>query len=420
MLKRALTNTGWLMGARLVNAVLSLVYLAMATRELGPERFGIFVIAFTFAQLVVGVCSFQTWQSIIRWGQEAEGRITATGFALALDSVSIGAGIVLSGAILFNFSDVLLLPDAMVLPTWWFTIASLLAIRSTPIGLLRLHDRYDRAAIADAATSIVRVVGAAIAILVHPSIQSFLIVWGVAEIVTAALYWWLAARTEPIAWRRFGLQRLPAERRAAGEKPWRFVIGTSLSGVLAVSSKQLLVVLTGVFGGAALAGMYRVANQLGDGLLKLAQAVVKAVYPELVRNPDGAKRLTAALTRIAIVTGVAVLVAGWFLGEAFIALIAGRQYLAAFVPMLILAGAASVELVGASLEALLVARGRAITTFLLRGVPLAAGLILLPLLIARYGAAGAALMVLATSVLSVAGFILANRLGGRTRERAVA
>ena len=34
-IRRALLNTGWLMGARGFNAVLSLVYLAIATRTLG-------------------------------------------------------------------------------------------------------------------------------------------------------------------------------------------------------------------------------------------------------------------------------------------------------------------------------------------------------------------------------------------------
>ena len=160
MIRRALTNTGWLMGARGVNAVLSLVYLALATRELGPERFGLFVIAFTFAQLVVGFSSFQTWQSIIRWGQEADDRKTATGFALALDGVTVLVGATIAALVLGFAGDWLLLPEKMRLPTFLFTLASLLSIRSTPTGLLRLHDRYARAALADATTSIVRVVGA--------------------------------------------------------------------------------------------------------------------------------------------------------------------------------------------------------------------------------------------------------------------
>ena len=411
MIRRALTNTGWLMGARGINAVLSLVYLALATRELGPERFGLFVIAFTFAQLVVGLCSFQTWQSVIRWGQEEDGRKTATGFALALDGVTILVGATVAALVLGFAGEWLLLPEAMRFPTFLFTLASLLSIRSTPTGLLRLHDRYARAALADATTSIVRVIGAVFVIFWHPSIQSFLIVWGAAEVATAAMYWRLAAATEPIHLGRISLTRLPRERRAAGENAWSFVAGTGLSGILQVSSRQLLVLLVGVLGGPALAGIYRVASQLGEGLLKLAQALLRAVYPELVRNPDAAKAIVGTITRIAMFTGLLVVTLGYFAGEWIIAAIAGREYLAAFWPMLVLAAAASLELAGASLEALLVARGKAILNVVIRVVPLAIGLVALPWLIDWLGALGATFVVLGGSVVSVTGFAIAVRAG---------
>ena len=67
MIKRALQNTGWLMGARGVNAVLSLGYLAMATRTLGLAGFGQFILMVTFSQALVGFCSFQSWQVVVRW-----------------------------------------------------------------------------------------------------------------------------------------------------------------------------------------------------------------------------------------------------------------------------------------------------------------------------------------------------------------
>ena len=65
MIRRALTNTGWLMGARGINAVLSLAYLALVTRSLGLAGFGQFILAVTFAQAVIGFTSFQTWQAVV-------------------------------------------------------------------------------------------------------------------------------------------------------------------------------------------------------------------------------------------------------------------------------------------------------------------------------------------------------------------
>ena len=288
-------------------------------------------------------------------------------------------------------------------------MVSLLSIRSTPTGLLRLHDRFARAAAADATTSTVRVLGAIFIAIVTPSIQSFLIVWSLAELATAAMYWRMAARTEPIAWRRISLTRLPREQEGA----WKFVIGTSLTGTLSVASRQLLVLLVGGLGGPALAGIYRVAAQLGEGLLKLAQAVLRAVYPELVRDPDQARAIVSRITGIAIITGIIVVVLALLAAEWVIIAIAGTAFLAAYWPMVLLSAAAALELAGASLEALLVARGRAITNFLLRGIPTAIGLASLPWMVERMGVIGAAVIVLATSCVSVAGFVL------MTRERGV-
>lgn len=409
MIKRALTNTGWLMGARGVNAVLSLVYLALATRALGLEAFGHFVLAFTFAQLVVGFTSFQTWQSIIRWGQEQEGRSLATGFALALDCLTILVGAIAAALLLWLAGDWLPIPQDLRLATFLFTTVSLLAIRSTPTGLLRLHDRYARAAMADATTSIVRVVGAGLVALTAPSITGFLIVWGIAELATAAMYWWLAARTEPIMWRHFSLTKLPRAQKDAGESAWSFVIGTALTGSLTVTSRQLLVLLVGALGGAAMAGVYRVAAQLGEGLLKLAQALLRATYPELVRDPKGARQIAAKITRIAVITGLAAVALSALAGHWLIALIAGREYLAAYWPMILLSAAAALELGGASLEALLVASGRAMLNFALRAVPTALVIAALPWLADWRGATGAALAVLLASTVTVAGFATTTR-----------
>lgn len=410
MMRRALQNTGWLMGARGINAVLSLVYLALATRALGLEGFGQFVIAFTFAQLVVGFTSFQTWQAVVRWGQTAEDRGTATGFALALDALTIVTGTVAAALILWLAGDWLPIAPDLRMPTFLFTLVSLLAIRSTTTGLLRVHDKYARAAAADSTTSVMRAAGAGVVAVFAPNITAFLVVWGIAEIATAAMYWWMAGQTERIDWRRFSLSRLPREAGAEQDgKAWSFVIGTSLSGMLTIASRQLLVLLVGAFGGAALAGIYRVAAQLGEGLLKLAQALLRAVYPELVRDPENARLLAAKMTRIAIVTGAVVIGFGLVAGEWIIIAIAGSAFLAAYWPMIILAAAAALELSGASLEALLLAHGRAITNFLLRGIPTAIGLLALPWLVDALGAAGAALVVLGTSVLTVTGLVFVSR-----------
>jgi O-antigen/teichoic acid export membrane protein len=405
MLRRALTNTGWLMGARGVNAVLSLGYLALATRALGLEGFGQFVLAISFSQAITGLASFQTWQAVVRWGQRRETVAQAVGFATALDLLTVAAGTVAAGLLLAFGGEWLPVQGELRWEAFWLTFASLLAVRSTPTGILRLHDRYAQAAGAESITSVVRIVGAGLIFLAIPSVTGFLMVWALAELVTAAAFWRLAWHHEPVRAAEVSLRALPRSEPGA----WAFVWGTGLSGMLLIASRQILVLLVGALGGAAMAGIYRVAAQLGEGLLKLAQAVLRATYPELVRDPGQASELAARIGRIALFTGLAAVILAALGGQWLIALIAGREYLAAYGPMIVLSAAAAIELAGATLEALLVSRGHALRNFMLRAVPTALALVALPFAVAGGGPAGAAALVLAASLLTVGGLIKATR-----------
>jgi O-antigen/teichoic acid export membrane protein len=405
MIRRALTNTGWLMGARGVNAVLSLGYLALATRALGLEGFGSFVLVTAFAQAVSGVVSFQTWQAVVRWGQQRETVADAVGFAVALDLLSWVAGAAAAALLLVLGGDWLPVPRELRWEALAMTGVWLLTYRSTPTGILRLHNHYAKAAVADSVTSIVRLIGAVAVTLLWPTITGFLVVWAVAEIATAAAYWRFALACEPLALRTISLTRLPRAEKGV----WGFVWGTGLSGTLLIASRQVLLLLIGAIGGPALAGIYRVAAQLGEGLLKLAQALLRATYPELVRDPEAARHIAARIGRIAVLTGAVVIGLAVLGGKWLILAIAGREYAAAYGPMILLAVAAAIELAGASLEALLVSRGQALRNFLLRAVPTLLAVASLPLVVPRAGVTGAAGAVLAASLLTVAGLAVATR-----------
>jgi len=405
MIRRALTNTGWLMGARGINAALSLGYLALATRALGLEGFGNFILVTAFAQAVSGVVSFQTWQSVVRWGQRRETVADAIGFSIALDLLSVVAGSIVAAVLLAFAGDWLPVPQELHREAFGLTVVWLLALRSTPTGILRLHDRYAKAAAADSVTSIVRIAGSAVAFIFSPTIPTFLLAWAAGELVTAAAYWLYALQNERLSVRAISLTTLPRLE----PKVWSFVWGTGLSGTLLIASRQLIVLLVGTFGGAAMAGIYRVAAQLGEGLLKLAQALLRATYPELVRDPEKARHIARRIGQIALVTGIATVAVAALAGHWVLDIIAGREYRAAYVPMIILSAAAAVELAGASLEALLVARGHAFRNFMLRAVPTALAVAILPFAVSANGASGASLAVLAASSLTVAGLLWVNR-----------
>ncbi|MDP4574279.1 lipopolysaccharide biosynthesis protein [Qipengyuania sp. G39] len=402
-MKRLLRNIGWLLSGRGVNAVLSLVYLAIATRTLGLDGFGYFALIVALGQTVTGIANFQTWQFVVRWGAGEDGPAEATGFAIALDILSIVLGTVLAAALCWSAQFWLPLPPDLLWLAFGFCMVSLLAIRTTPTGLLRLRFEYGRATAAEAVQPIIRALGAILAAIFMPTVTGFILAWAAAEVCVAAALWFAAGRTERIDFSQISLFRLPREHAGA----WKFVWSTNLTGSLNVGSKQVLILLVGAIGGEAFAGGFRVASQLGQALVSLAQTVSKAIYPELVHARDNAHDMARRMANIALVGGALAVLVAIFLGRPGLVLIAGPEFRVVYWAMVILAIAGAIELVGASLESLLVSAGRAGTAFVMRAVPTIIGLSLLQVAMDWNGLKGAAFTVLGASALSVIGFWVA-------------
>ena len=409
-MKRLFSNMGWLLGGRGFNAVLSLVYLALATRALGTVGFGHFALIVALGQAITGLANFQTWQFIVRWGASGDGGSVdpdkareATGFAVALDFVSVALGIALAGAVIASAPFWLDVPPELLWLTFGYCAISLAAIRTTPTGILRLNFQYARAAGAEAVQPLIRAVGSGLAFVFMPTVTGFIIAYAAAEIAVAIALWVVAMRVQPVAWSAVSLKTIPARHKDA----WRFVVSTNLSGSLSIAGKQVMILLVGTFGGAALAGGFRVASQLGQALVSLAQTVSKAILPELVHSRDKSLEIARRMANIAAVGGVLAVVSALLFGRMGLQLIAGEEFGVFYWAMVILAIAGAVELVGASLESLLVSAGKAHVAFLVRAVPTVLALVLLETAIDWNGAKGAAFAMLGSSSLAVIGFYVA-------------
>ncbi|WP_324074093.1 MAG: lipopolysaccharide biosynthesis protein [Erythrobacter sp.] len=409
-MKRLFSNMGWLLGGRGFNAVLSLVYLALATRALGTVGFGHFALIVALGQAITGLANFQTWQFIVRWGANGDGGSVdpdkareATGFAIALDMVSVVLGLALAGAVIISAPYWLEVPREMLWLTFGYCAISLAAIRTTPTGILRLHFQYARAAGAEAVQPLIRAIGSVIAFFVMPTVTGFIIAYAAAEIAVAIALWLVAVRVQPVSWSAVSLKALPSHTKDA----WRFVVSTNLSGSLSIAGKQVMILMVGTFGGAALAGGFRVASQLGQALVSLAQTVSKAILPELVHSRKNALEIARRMANIAAVGGVIAVVTALVFGRMGLQLIAGEGFGVFYWAMVILAIAGAVELVGASLESLLVSSGKAHVAFIVRAVPTVLALLLLDTAIDWNGAKGAAFALLGSSSLAVIGFYVA-------------
>ena len=419
----ALTNTGWLLGSSGVQAVLSLVYIAILTRTLGPSGFGQFALVTGIAGAVAAIVSFQTWQIVIRYGTGHlhHGRERELGTLLkaciALDVIGGAVGVLIAWAAIaalgprFGWSADLQ-RDALL-----YCGAILLAVRSTPIGILRLYDRYAAAAGAESMLPVARLVGAVAATAIAPNLRTFLLVWGASEAVTALVYWVLVARSKAV---RLG-RGLPSASEVRDQNPGilGFAGVTNGGRTLLLASQQLPVLLIGLWASPAAAGGYRLAHQLGRAIAKLPQLFARALFPELMRvqTQAGAEQFAPMLRRVLLFAGIggaAIFAVLYFAGEWLLVLIAGEAFLPAY-PLLLLLGAAGViEMLSVGFEPALIASDRAGLSFRLQLIVALALVTMLILFVQPMGPVGAAAAILAASILR---FVLMAAAVGRSIRR---
>ena len=406
--RAAARNLGWLLASRSVMAILSLFYLGFATRTLGVVDFGRFALISGAAQALATFVGFQTWQIIVQYGVEPIqhgdtprlARLLRLSGILDLCSALVGA--VLTVAILFAWSDGFGIPPDLMRDTLMFAVVQLITIRSTPLGILRLRDKFSLSAVADSMTPIMRFVGAGAAMLFEPTIRGFMIAWAVAEIVTAATYWVMVARSGDL---RLLASGRGSWRRVRDENPGivRFALSTNASATLGLSSKQIPLLLVGASIGPAAAGAFRLATQLAQALAKLSQLLSRAAFPEIVRavrtaEPSRLRRILIRTMLASTAAALVILAIVALVGEPILKLVGGKSFGGAYPVLLWLAAAGCFDLATVSLDTVMTALHRAGTVFAIRAAGVAvlfgAAFVLMPL----YGSAGIAAAVTTGSI----------------------
>ncbi len=369
LLGRMLANTAWLLGGKGFGAVCSLVYLAILARSLGLKDFGHFSLIFGSAQALIALAGFQTWRVVVRYGAEhvhtanwaAFGRLSM--LSGLLDLLGALFGVAIAAVIYFHFSEALGINERYVGAAFWFTVASLFALVSTPTGIVRALDRFDLAVYVEALVPGLRLIAAIAIWLTDPNVVRFLIAWAVIDLIEAAAYWILARRLCPEA---VSLRHLKDWHRARDDNPGigRFFFITYLGSSLDAAVKQGPLLAVGYLVGTRAAGLYRLANQLSQGLGKVSALLTRSAYAEINRARVAAefadfRRLVRQTSLIAAVAGAGVVLLAVLLGRQLLDFIGGEDFDAGYVVLIPLTFAASLELASVAFEPVLHSMGRA-------------------------------------------------------------
>lgn len=389
-MRRLLTNLGLLIGGKSISGLLGLGYLALTVRTLGMEAFGALVIIHTVVEIAQTLVKFQSWQPILRYGTAAlqEGRLgdlrRLVLFTARLDIGSAVAGTVAAAATLWLFGTTLGLSAESVPAAMLYAGSLLFMITSTPVGLLRLFDRFKLVVLEDNVEALVRLSGAAVLFLTGGGLTDFLALWtlsAVAGALTSIGLSWNEARHHGLTLRSPPSGRQPLS--AGFDGIWRFVLSTNANSSLSLLTNQLATLTVGVLVGAPQAALFRIARQVAEAAAKPVKLMTAAIYPEFARyaaqNRLEAMREFLGRT-LRLSAGAAVLCALilYLAGPWILTLIGGQQVASAFNAMLLLGLAALIGVGTFALEPALISIGEAPLAL---GIRTAAAVLYLPSLV---------------------------------------
>ncbi|HKR89785.1 MAG TPA: lipopolysaccharide biosynthesis protein [Phenylobacterium sp.] len=400
MVRRIFGNLARLLTGKAAAGVLSLGYMALATRALGPADYGVLILVHTYAMTVGGVIEFPGWHAIVRYGAQAVaendqrrlGRLIA--FAACVEMTG-GALAVLVAAALAPFLGPRLgwspTAVAFALP---YSLAVLASIRSTPAGYLQLIGRFDLLGWHNIVAPLVRLAGAAVVLAVHAGLKGFLIAWLVAALAEWAAMWALGAFAA-----RGRLSRADLLGGLAGvtrENPglWRFMIGANADVTVTELVARIPPLALGWMLGPGAAGLYALAQRITSVLSQPALIFGQAAYVELARIAVHGERRKlrstlqrAILVALAAAAPICLLVA--LFGHRIAEIAAGPGFERAAELMVWLALARTLMLAAPPSSAALTALGRpglSVASNLVGGAGL---LLLLPAMLSWLGLTGA-------------------------------
>lgn len=414
IVRRIYGNLCLLLGGKAAAGLISLIYIVIAARVLGPEDYGVLVLINYYAMLVGGLIAFPGWHAIVRYGVQAlaagdEAKLVRLLRFVGAIEVSVGIAAVLVAATLAPILGPRLGWNAeaqmLAIP---YCFAVLATVRATPGGYLQILRRFDILGAHNIVTPVMRLIGTVIVVACGWGLSGFIIAWLIAALVEG-LSLWLAG----VYFARRHLIDQPLMGRVTDvrhEHPglMRFMVTANADITLGDLVTRVTPLVMGWVLGPVAAGLYSIAHRTTVVIAQPAQILGQAAYAELAKLVAGGGSgldIRHALMRcigISLLAALPIVLILAFFSKQITILIAGPAYAAAAGVMIWLAVARVIGLTGPPTSAALIALGRpglSVTANMIASIGI---LPLLPILAAYWGLLGAGMHAVVQAVLASA------------------
>lgn len=422
--RRVAANTGWMVGAKAISAVIGLASLVITTNILSPMDVGVILFLHAYMLFFAEVATFQSWQAVIRFGTHdveqkdthALGRLLR--FCIALDFIGAVVAFVLAvlgllflGQILphfpaFDNGEALANVERIVDFGVIYCLLILVHQGGASTGVFRLFDRFKPLALQVLVMPVFRLCGVILAAVSGWGLSGYLGAWfvgsffGYLSLPLLAILELKTRKLLPIVFSTF--PRLKTNR----EGMWPFVWKANIDASLATGTTHLPALLVMPLFGPAFVAVYKVAEEIAKLLSEGFLLLDRVIYPEYARMMSRGQ--SAGIGKI-VVKSSAILFACGLLLSSIVAIfgpwaiprIFGAGYEDAVFLAILLVLAASLMGAAAPLYPVFYAAGKPERAIFARGVGLGCYIVLMFVLSAWLGKTGPGWAAIAGNLLAV-------------------
>ena len=436
--RRVAANTGWMVGAKALAAIIGLGSLVLLTKNLPIASVGVILFLHAYMLFFAEVATFQSWQAVIRFGTNdvEQGDTHALGrllrFCMALDFVGALVAFILAIAGLM-FLDVILphlpsfqekgeLIDVAQLTSLGMIYCLVILVHQggASTGLFRLFDKFKPLALQVLVMPVFRLIGVVIAVMNGAGLYGFLAAWFVGSVLgylSLPLLAMLELKSRNLVKTVFNeWPQLKTNRKGM----WAFVWKANIDASLATGTTHLPLLLVMPIFGPAFVGAYKVAEEIARLLSEAVLLLDRVIYPEYARMM--ARGQSAHIWRIVLKAGAIMLGGGLALsavvaliGPSVIPVIFGADYNDAVILSILLVLAAALMGVAAPLYPVFFAAGKPGRAIYARLAGLVLYVVLIFALSAWIGKTGPGWAAIGGNLLAV---VLAAWLAKRTLDKA--
>jgi O-antigen/teichoic acid export membrane protein len=427
-LGKRILNVAHLLTGNFFTSLIAFVTFALTARALGPNDYGLLALVYSYTRAVERIVSFQSWQPLIKYGsslneEKDQARFSSLiKFGLALDVtgavISWAAAVVLItvAAPLFDWSD------RTVDLVWIYSTVLLFRLTGMPTAILRISGRFRTIAYGQLGGVAFKLILCIIGVATGGGIIFFAYAWMISQIVSSLVTLGFAFRLLHLRGARNVL--FAPLKGILHQFPgiWNFAWSSNLSLTIRSSAQEFDTLLVGALADPASAGLYNIAKRIGRMGQQIGTQVQAVLYPDLARL--WAQRAVAEFYRAVMqievlltVTGVAIFLLFFLLGEPILRIAAGPGFTAAAQLLTVQAVAVVLILSGSAMRVGLLAMGLHRKVLEVVVIATVAFHLTAILLIPQIGAMGANIAHIVLGVIWVVGLSLAFRRGRRPDDK---